>query len=481
MNIKTNFKFVLLFGIFLISSTVWNHVQAQIAPNAGVSIKINTPVDSDTVPVGDLTIQGTSSDDDTKNCQVYADWNDLKPMQNVTPSGSKGNADYSSWSFTYTGSYHNIVEGPNELTSKITCYDQGQNASTKFYSVNVTGTTDRSENANNTVQTSNKNTDNDVSNVLPVKNNNSNSADNTVQTSNKNTDNDVSISNVLPVKNNNSNSADNTIQTSNKNTDNDVSISNVLPVKKNNSNSADNTVEKSNKNTDNDVSISNVLPVKNNNSKGTYKILPLYSESNEESAHTVASQDKDKTEEVTSTDTSESQVSDNTEELNDTDANTYSTYETEQLEQTGQTTTADMSQSQVSDNTEELNDTDANTYSTYETEQLEQTGETTTTDMSKSQVTDSADEALSTDTNTYFIFEPEQVEDEELSAHNENTISKSPQSDNPLPDYYHDDGNSVFGLNFKNVDDDTEDKLGNRMEKLKERVADDTHLFDQIG
>ena len=295
MNIKINFKLLLLFGIFLISSMVWNTVQAQIAPNAGVSIKINTPVDSANVPIGDLTIHGMSSDDDTTNCQVYADWNDLKPMQNVTPSGTKGNADYSSWSFTYSGSYHNIVEGPNELTSKITCYDQGQNASSKFYSVNVTGTTDGNENTNNTVQTSDENTDNDVSTVLPVK---------------------------------------------------------------------------------------------NNNSKGTYKILPLYSEPNEESIHAAASQDGDKTEEVTttSTDTTESQ------------------------------------------DQEELNDTDTNTYFTHESEQQEETGETTTTDMSESQFTDTSDKALSTDTdtNTHSTFESEQEEDEELNGNNDNSISKSP-------------------------------------------------------
>ena len=343
MNIKINFKLLLLFGIFLISSMVWNTVQAQIAPNAGVSIKINTPVDSANVPIGDLTIHGMSSDDDTTNCQVYADWNDLKPMQNVTPSGTKGNADYSSWSFTYSGSYHNIVEGPNELTSKITCYDQGQNASSKFYSVNVTGTTDGNENTNNTVQTSDENTDNDVSNVLPVKNNNSNSADNTVQTSDENTDNDVS----------------------------------------------------------------NVLPVKNNNSKGTYKILPLYSEPNEESIHAAASQDGDKTEEVTttSTDTSESQDSDKTGEVT--------------------TTSTDTSESQ---DQEELNDTDTNTYFIHESEQQEETGETTTTDMSESQFTDTSDKALSTDTdtNTHSTFESEQEEDEELNGNNDNSISKSP-------------------------------------------------------
>jgi len=408
MKIKVNFKCLLLFGMFLISSIVWNPVLAQIPPETAISIKINTPADlARVVRSGDLTIYGTSSDDGTKNCKVYADWNDMKPMQNVTPNGPKGNADYSKWSFTYTGSYHNIVEGPNELTSKITCYDQGQNASSKFYSINVTGTTDGNENTNNPVQTSNENTNNDVGKVLPVKNSNSNSADNTVQTSNENTNNDVSK--VLPVKNNNSNSADNTVQTSNENTNNDVS---------------------------------KVLPVKNNNSKGTYKILPLYSESNEESTRTVASQVKDKTEEVASTDTSESQVS---------------------------------------DSEDEALSTDTNTYSTSESEQQEKTGETTTTNMNESQVTDSGDEALSTNTNTYFIFEPEQEEDEELTGNNDNTISNSPQTDNPLPNYNHNDGNSVFGLNFKDHDEDTENKLENRMENIKERIDDRMHLSDFIG
>jgi len=379
MKIKVNFKCLLLFGMFLISSIVWNPVLAQIPPETAISIKINTPADlARVVRSGDLTIYGTSSDDGTKNCKVYADWNDMKPMQNVTPNGPKGNADYSKWSFTYTGSYHNIVEGPNELTSKITCYDQGQNASSKFYSINVTGTTDGNENTNNPVQTSNENTNNDVGKVLPVKNNNSNSADNTVQTSNENTNNDVG----------------------------------------------------------------KVLPVKNNNSKGTYKILPLYSESNEESTRTVASQVKDKTEEVASTDTSESQVS---------------------------------------DSEDEALSTDTNTYSTSESEQQEKTGEITTTDMNESQVTDSGDEALSTNTNTYFIFEPEQEEDEELTGNNDNTISNSPQTDNPLPNYNHNDGNSVFGLNFKDHDEDTENKLENRMENIKERIDDRMHLSDFIG
>jgi len=179
MKINVNFKILLLLGTFLISSIVWNPVLAQIPPETGLSININTPADSASVPSGDLTIYGTSSDDDSKNCQVYSDWNDLKPMQNVTPNGPKGNADYSKWSYTYTGSYHNIVEGSNELTSKITCFDQGQNASSQFYSINVTGTKGGSEITKNSVQQSSEdtNTNNEATNVLPVKNTKNSSTD----------------------------------------------------------------------------------------------------------------------------------------------------------------------------------------------------------------------------------------------------------------------------------------------------------------
>ena len=71
---------------------------------------------------------------------VSADWNDLKPMQNVTAMGPGGASDYSNWTYTYNNkSYHNITAGINELTSKITCYDNPNNITSKYYSVNVTG------------------------------------------------------------------------------------------------------------------------------------------------------------------------------------------------------------------------------------------------------------------------------------------------------------------------------------------------------
>jgi hypothetical protein len=271
MKINVNFKILLLLGTFLISSIVWNPVLAQIPPKTGLSVNINTPFDSANVPSGDLTIYGTSSDDDTKNCQVYADWNDLKPMQNVIPNGPKGNADYSKWSYTYTGSYHNIVEGSNELTSKITCFDQGQNASSKFYSINVTGAKGGSEITKNSVQqSSDTNTNNQATNVLPVKNTNNTSTGPSVQQSSEDT------------------------------------------------------------NTNNEAT--NVLPVKNTNSTGTYKILPLYSESSEKVANSASPADADK-KEVTSTDTSKSQDSTNPVKIDNPDTKTLSAEQPQKSEE----------------------------------------------------------------------------------------------------------------------------------------------------
>jgi len=339
MKINVNFKILLLLGTFLISSIVWNPVLAQIPPETGLSININTPADSASVPSGDLTIYGTSSDDDSKNCQVYSDWNDLKPMQNVTPNGPKGNADYSKWSYTYTGSYHNIVEGSNELTSKITCFDQGQNASSQFYSINVTGTKGGSEITKNSVQQSSEdtNTNNEATNVLPVKNTKNSSTDSSAQQSSEDT------------------------------------------------------------NTNNETS--NVLPVKNTKSTGTYKILPLYSESSEKVANPASSEDADK-KEVTSTDTSKSQDSHNPVKIDNPDTKTLSS----EHQQESEVTSTDTNKSQDSANPVKIYNPDTKTLSS---EQQQQSEETTAHDSSKAKVNESTNEQPSTNTNKYFTFEPD--------------------------------------------------------------------------
>ena len=108
-----------------------------------MGVKITSPKTNQTVLAGPLTIEGTSSDTPNSNCQVYVDWNDAKPMQNVTAIGPGGPNDYSNWTFTYTRNYHLIMAGMNELTSKITCNQESAavgSLTTKYYSINITGT-----------------------------------------------------------------------------------------------------------------------------------------------------------------------------------------------------------------------------------------------------------------------------------------------------------------------------------------------------
>jgi hypothetical protein len=122
----------------------------NVTATSKIGVKITSPKTSQTIPMGQLTIYGTSSDTPETNCQVYVDWNDVKPMQNVTAVGPGGPNDYSNWTFTYTQKYHLIIEGNNELTSKISCFphlnsDIGD-ITTRFYSINVTGSNNTSFN-----------------------------------------------------------------------------------------------------------------------------------------------------------------------------------------------------------------------------------------------------------------------------------------------------------------------------------------------
>jgi hypothetical protein len=131
---------ILLLAICLPHSFSYSYAQQQqeqFSPPAYV--KITSPVTGQKVPVGNLTISGTSSDRSTSDCTVYADWDDVKPYQRVLSNGSTGaRDDYSRWYFSYTPAYHAIINGTNELTAKISCLDSPINQ-TKWYSVNVTG------------------------------------------------------------------------------------------------------------------------------------------------------------------------------------------------------------------------------------------------------------------------------------------------------------------------------------------------------
>jgi hypothetical protein len=105
-----------------------------------IGINITSPSTGQQVPVGELTISGTSTDSATSDCTVYADWNNTKPFQTATATGPAGVNDYSRWTFTYTNKYYLIRDGLNDLTAKLSCIDFNDAAKvTKYYSVNVVG------------------------------------------------------------------------------------------------------------------------------------------------------------------------------------------------------------------------------------------------------------------------------------------------------------------------------------------------------
>lgn len=143
------------------SSANVNGAIAQIVPSQSVpltsfgnisgapTIQITSHEDGQQVPTGELTIRGISSDENEKNCQVYADVNDNTPMQNVTAAGdTRDPDDFSKWSFIYTDQYQLIGEGENELTAKISCFGLANSNSgplSEWYTVNVTGIQGTSE------------------------------------------------------------------------------------------------------------------------------------------------------------------------------------------------------------------------------------------------------------------------------------------------------------------------------------------------
>jgi hypothetical protein len=105
-------------------------------------VKITSHTKNQKVPAGTLAINGTSSDNSSKVCDVYVILNGIKPYQRVKPIGQDGHSnttkEYSLWQFTFLPTYGLISEGDNKMTAKITCTNGSTNA-TKFNSLNVTG------------------------------------------------------------------------------------------------------------------------------------------------------------------------------------------------------------------------------------------------------------------------------------------------------------------------------------------------------
>src|SRR5918992_5106233 len=160
----------MVFGILL--SGIWSNdifahaAYAQLSNTVISDVNITSPTPGRQVPVGELTISGTSADNATTNCQVDVDWNNQRPYQKTLATGPSGVNDYSNWTFTYTDNYHLITNGTNELTAKLSCTDNsipvawdtvdvlGISTTTSNNTVDVLGTT------NTTTTTTTTNTSN---------------------------------------------------------------------------------------------------------------------------------------------------------------------------------------------------------------------------------------------------------------------------------------------------------------------------------
>ena len=104
-------------------------------------VRILSPSRGQTVPLeSNLKISGDSIDNSTSDCQVSVIVNDIKPYQNATASGPRGPDDFSKWNFVVIPQYTIINEGPNKITSRLSCVNVPAVESPHFYSINITGT-----------------------------------------------------------------------------------------------------------------------------------------------------------------------------------------------------------------------------------------------------------------------------------------------------------------------------------------------------
>ena len=121
------------------NTTVGGNTTAPTTAFVAHGVRITSPLDGLHVPIGTLTVSGTSKDNPTLDCGVSIIVNGVKPYQPASAAGPGGASDYSKWTFILTSKYTPIKEGVNKITAKFSCRPNPALAS--FYSVNVTGAT----------------------------------------------------------------------------------------------------------------------------------------------------------------------------------------------------------------------------------------------------------------------------------------------------------------------------------------------------
>lgn len=150
-------KYILVILIFAITTFLFvNSIEANvIAPSIAYgksrtslqslshrtklpSVRITSPIRGQNVPAGkSFVVSGISASRSTSSCVVSVTVNGIKPYQNATAIGPKGQKDYSRWTFPVNPKYTTIKAGINKIASKISCNKNPDLVS--YYTLNVTG------------------------------------------------------------------------------------------------------------------------------------------------------------------------------------------------------------------------------------------------------------------------------------------------------------------------------------------------------
>jgi len=116
-------------------------VSYGLVPNVPdkLSVKISFPPINHQVPLGELPVFGSSSDNESADCEVYLDWNNDKEFHIARAAGPGGYSDFSTWIYAYSEKNHLIVNGTNDLTAKMVCSVDNNFNLTRYNSIKIVG------------------------------------------------------------------------------------------------------------------------------------------------------------------------------------------------------------------------------------------------------------------------------------------------------------------------------------------------------
>jgi len=104
-----------------------------------LSVKISFPSVNQQVPLGELPVFGSSSDNKSTQCEVYLDWNNDNAFHKTRAAGPGGISDFSTWIYVYSEKNHLIMNGTNDLTAKMVCIVHNDFNLTRYNSIKIIG------------------------------------------------------------------------------------------------------------------------------------------------------------------------------------------------------------------------------------------------------------------------------------------------------------------------------------------------------